>query len=270
MRKLFKFVEQSLEAGRDVALVTLTESESNTPGSSGNMMAVLDDGTISGTIGGGAVEHMVIKRAVDALKERQSFSFEYDLSQRGELKMMCGGLVKGFVNVLYAVPQLIIFGAGHIGSKLAPMAELAGFRITVVDHREEHLPVPDSVRLLHGPQDEVARGLPIGPMDYIVIVTHGHVFDYQVLRAVVERPAAYIGMIGSRRKVPATMDKLRADGVPDEALKKVYAPIGLSVTDGSPAEISVGILAEILSVKNQRPLGHMRDRLLPAEETDGK
>ena len=268
MRKLFQFVDQSLEAGHDVALVTLTESESNTPGSSGNMMAVLADGSICGTIGGGAVEHMVIQRAVEALQTRQSFSFEYDLGKGGELKMICGGQVKGFVNILAAVPQLIIFGAGHIGSKLAPLAELAGFRVTVVDHREEHQPLPDSVKLLHGPQDEIASQLPIGPMDYIVIVTHGHVFDYKVLRAVVERPAAYVGMIGSRRKVPATMDKLRTDGVPDEALKKVFAPIGLSITNGSPAEISVGILAEILAVKNQRPLGHMRDRLLTAAESN--
>lgn len=269
MRKLFRFIEQSLEAGHDVAVVTLTESGSNTPGSSGNMMAVLADGTICGTIGGGAVEHQVIKRSVDGLKTRQSFSFEYDLTQSGELNMLCGGQVKGFVNMLAAVPQLVIFGAGHIGSRLAPMAELAGFRVTVVDHREDHQPMPDSIRLMHGPQDEIARELPLGPMDYVVIVTHGHVFDYQVLRAVVDRPAAYVGMIGSRRKVPATMDKLRSDGVSDDALRKVFAPIGLAISDGSPEEISVAIMAEILSVKNQRELTHMRERgvSVPGDDT---
>lgn len=272
MRKLFQFVDKSLAQGRNVALATLIESEKHTPGQAGNMMAVLNDGEICGTIGGGAIEHAVIKRSLEALKTMTSFAFEYDLSKKGPLDMVCGGWAKGFVNMLYAMPQLVIFGAGHIGEVLSKMGRLAGFKVTVVDEREDRIALIDGdmAKTMCGAPDEIASSMMLTPMHFVVIVTHGHVYDYRVLRAVVEQHAGYVGMIGSSGKVGMSLKKLREEGVSESAIQQVYTPIGLSISDGSPEEISIAIMAEILSVKNGKPIENMKHRMRIPVDSDEK
>jgi xanthine dehydrogenase accessory factor len=96
---------------------------------------------------------------------------------------------------------------------------------------------------------------------YVVIVTRGHAYDLEALRVVVDSQAAYVGMIGSRRKVRTTFERLVADGVPQSLLERVHAPIGLDIGAQTPAEIAVSILAEIiwlLKGASDRPPTSMR------------
>ena len=124
-----------------------------------------------------------------------------------------------------------------IGQPLAEMARIVGFDVQVVDVRPERATVPQF--------DPTA----ITPWTYVVLITEDHITDEQALRQVLDTPAAYIGMIGSRRKVSIIFDHLRAEGGPEERLARVHAPIGLDLGGRSPAEIALATLAEVVQVR---------------------
>ena len=117
------------------------------------------------------------------------------------------------------------------------MSRLAGLNVEVVDVRPERATVPQF--------DPAA----ITPWTYVVIMTETHTADEQVLRQVLDTPAVYVGMIGSRRKIRAIFDNLQAEGVSTERLSHVHAPIGLDLGGRQPAEIAVAILAEIVQMR---------------------
>ncbi len=148
-------------------------------------------------------------------------------------------------------PRLLIAGAGHIGGALSELAGNLDFEVTVFDDRQDMLArmVPDSARGVAGPMHETILAEPIDDGTYIVVVTRGHRHDERVLRAIAEKPAKYIGMIGSRRKVKLTFDDLRAAGVSDAALARVQAPIGLDIGAVTVNEIAMAIAAQLVEVR---------------------
>jgi len=160
--------------------------------------------------------------------------------------------------VVYAEPiqpddLLYIFGAGHISTCLAPMAQTAGFTVRVVDDRSEFANrqrFPDIEGVLVMPFEEAFDRIRITPATYIVIVTRGHAFDRQLLRAALHSPAGYIGMIGSRKKRDLIYDSLIKEGVARERLEGVHAPIGLPIGAQTPAQIAVSIAAELIQVRS--------------------
>jgi len=155
----------------------------------------------------------------------------------------------GQSNIVYIV------GAGHISQMLAPLTTLVGFQTIVLDDRdefisEERFPSVESRVLLQNFND-VFQGRNINTQTFIVIVTRGHQFDKSVLSQALKTPAAYIGMIGSRRKIKLTFEALREEGVSDEELKKVHTPIGLDIGAETPEEIAVSIVAELIQSRAQ-------------------
>ncbi len=161
-----------------------------------------------------------------------------------------------FIEPIIPRPHLIIAGAGHIGAALAHLAYLLEFEVTVIDDRPSFANrerLPDADRVLVG---DIARTLAQQPVDedtFIVIVTRGHRHDADVLRAIVNRidEVAYIGMIGSRRKIKLIYDELMAQGLATpEQLAKVHSPIGIDIGGESVWEIAVSIAAELVWVRN--------------------
>ncbi len=157
-----------------------------------------------------------------------------------------------FVEVLAPPPELLIVGAGHIALPLAQMGKLLDFEVTVLDDRaafasRERFPGADTV--LVGAIDGVLAGRPIGRDTYLVLVTRGHQHDEAALRAVIASDAAYIGMIGSRRRVKEVFRHLAAAGVASDLIARVHAPIGLRIGAQTPSEIAVAIAAELVQVR---------------------
>jgi xanthine dehydrogenase accessory factor len=153
---------------------------------------------------------------------------------------------------LEAAPQLVIVGAGHISRVLASMCVPLGFGVQVIDDRADYAnsdrfgpPVETTV----GDISATLEGWPVGPNTYIVIVTRGHKHDEAALQAVLGRPAKYIGMIGSRRKIDVVFDDLRHGGATDAQLSGVHAPIGVDIGAVSTVEIALSICAELVSVR---------------------
>jgi xanthine/CO dehydrogenase XdhC/CoxF family maturation factor len=152
--------------------------------------------------------------------------------------------------------SLLILGAGHVGQAVALIGALAGYDVTVVDDRGEFLArsrFPNqTIRLLELEFAKVSEHFSAGQTTAIVIVTRGHSYDEVCLRQFIESDAAYIGMIGSRRRVKAVYDRLARSGVASEMLGRVHAPIGLTIGAVSPQEIGVAIVAQIIQTLNLR------------------
>lgn len=149
-------------------------------------------------------------------------------------------------------PHLVLFGGGHIAQALTPMAKACGIRATVVDDRAEVLTYdhfPQGTELIHSPFTELPeQRLERIAKPYYCIFTHGHSADAECLSWAGTRKSAYIGMIGSRRKIEACKEVAHARGVSEEVLSTIHSPIGLAINAVSPAEIAVAIMAEIISV----------------------
>jgi xanthine dehydrogenase accessory factor len=158
-----------------------------------------------------------------------------------------------FFEVLTAIRKVIIVGAGHLAIPLVQFAKILGFHITVLDDRimyanRERFPDVDEV--LVGDMAELLRGMEITSQTYIVLITRGHQYDEPCLREVIHSPAKYIGMIGSKRRIKACFIRFRDEnGIPEELLKRVYAPIGLDIKAESPEEIALSIISEMVKVR---------------------
>jgi xanthine dehydrogenase accessory factor len=162
-----------------------------------------------------------------------------------------GGPVEYRVN-LKPAPKLVIAGAGHVGQALATIAPGLGFHVSVVDDRNEFANAerfPPPVEPIVGDIAETLRGWPVDASTYIVIVTRGHEHDQQALAAVLDSPAKYVGMIGSRRKIKVIFDNLRQAGAPAKQLDRVHAPIGLAIKAITPEELAVSIAGELISAR---------------------
>jgi xanthine dehydrogenase accessory factor len=149
--------------------------------------------------------------------------------------------------------RLIIVGAGHVGQKVAQLAAEVDFDVWVVDDREEYCNsqrFPTASRLLVGPVDTALSGLEIDASTYCLVVTRGHNHDEEALYHLAETQAAYVGMIGSRRKIKLIFDDLLAEGISQTALSRVFAPLGLDIGSQTVPEIAVSIVAELIAHRN--------------------
>ena len=145
---------------------------------------------------------------------------------------------------------MVIVGAGHVGQRLCAFAKLLDYIVVVLDSRQEMVSperLPQADQLICGDPAHTAELCPIGESSHVVIVSHSHQHDAAALRAVIDSPAAYIGMIGSANKVRAIFTQLENDGVEPGLLARVHAPIGLDIGAETPAELALCIMAEIVA-----------------------
>ncbi|MFZ2956405.1 MAG: XdhC/CoxI family protein [Candidatus Ozemobacteraceae bacterium] len=251
---LFDDLRHAYEEGRPFVLCTVIEVTGSSPGKSGQKMIVFSDGTTAGTVGGGVNEERtrVVALGIFSTGGTRILSFSLDNPLQGG-EPICGGSVKVFLELQADRPRLVVFGGGHIGNVVARMAFLARYRVTLVDERQEFTSeeaVPEIDRRLCLPYEDSIEQAEIDEQTFVVIVTPGHVKDREVLERVLKTPAAYIGMIGSARKVTETKKALAASGVPAERLEAVCAPVGIYLGGEAPEEIAISILAQIVAWRN--------------------
>jgi xanthine dehydrogenase accessory factor len=254
--EVFGAARDALGRGEVVALVTIVRSQGSTPQRVGAKMLVYADGRTVGTIGGGCYEHDALGKAREAIASGKPKLMSYELADdvAAETGLICGGRMDVFIEPLEPSPRLYIIGAGHVGWHLARAAREIGFRLTVVDDREKFASperFPDAEIVVEDIPGWLHRAdIPLSA--YAVIVTRGHRYDLEALRALAARDLKYLGLIGSRAKVARIFDALLAEGLPAERLGRVHAPIGLDIGAVTPAEIAVSILAELIAVRRGR------------------
>jgi xanthine dehydrogenase accessory factor len=232
---------KSIDERQSVALVTVVKASGDFAPALGSHALVWLDREPQGRLNLGSLEAQALADSVQVLAQRRPILLTYE-----------DGLVEIFVEVQRRPPTLVIVGAGHIAQPLARLGKLVDFDVTVIDDRPQFANIerfPQADQVIAAPFRPTLADWPIDSDTFIVLVTRGHSHDVDCLLEVLDSPARYIGMIGSKRRVRAVFELLQQEqGVPSEKLSRVYAPIGLDIGAESPAEIAVSIISEIINV----------------------
>jgi xanthine dehydrogenase accessory factor len=235
-------------------LCTIVRHQGSTPRHTSSKMLVYPDGRTIGTVGGGELENRVRAEAFQAIQDGKARLLKYNMSDptRGD-PGICGGQVEVFVEPIQPKPIIVVIGAGHVGKAVTHLAHWLGFYVAVSDDRSEFCNpevIPEADIFYPVKMAELPNHLTITPWTYLVLTTRGANIDIEGLPSLLETPAAYVGVIGSRRRWATTQESLQAQGVPAEKIARVRSPIGLELHAETPEEIAVSIMAEILMLRN--------------------
>lgn len=220
-------------------------------GLNGNKLFIKNNEQVLGNLGLEELNRVALERFESSLNNRQPQLINLDL----EFKPYIFSPEKAPYRLLLEPPtsvvQLLILGAGHVALPLATMAKMVGYDVTVVDDRPSFansFRFPTADKIICNDFEQALDAININPQTFVVIVTRGHRYDKVCLKKVIGHPAAYIGMIGSRRRVKALLAELEEQGVSNDLLQKLYSPIGLKIGAETPEEIAVSILSELIKV----------------------
>ena len=269
-------IEEFLQARKNrenCALVTVASIKGSVPREPGSKMIVYGDGKISGTIGGGKFESLVIEESINAIKTNgETLLKRYPLRENepDSFGAICGGEVTVLIEPQKLASRLILVGAGHCSQAIARLAHDCGFYVTVIDDRAELLDDQyyshAEKRISDSSAQEVFEKETWQPSDSVVIVSRNYMIDKEALRVLLpQHEIGYIGMIGSNRKVLRVFEELVAEGANPMDLERIYAPIGLDIYADSPAEIAVSVIGEVIKVQRKASGEHMRLKKLPFE-----
>lgn len=263
MKSIYQALSELEETNAPAALCTVVKSEGSTPRHVGSKMLVHPDGTFIGTVGGGELENRVIKAALESLStgEAQNLSYTMADPSRGD-PGVCGGTVEVFVEPILPPAMIVVIGAGHVGKAVAHLAKWLGFRVAVSDDRAEFCTpdaVPGADAYYPVEMGKLAEQLKVTRQTYLVVTSRGSGVDAKGLPDLLKSDAAYIGVIGSKRRWLTTVKALKEDGISDELIAKVHSPIGLELNAETPEEIAVSIMAEILMIKSMGTGRMMKD-----------
>lgn len=263
------FVLQAMENGTPVGVVLVTGHPD--PSQVGRRLFVSDRDTI-GSLGNPKADAAAGKLARSGLTgEAGTNPGIHTLPLEG------GGAVEVYLELHHPPVELIIVGAGHLAQPLCTLGAILGMDVTVLDDRPEFATTerfPEASQVLRVDFSRPFGDVLLHSWSHVLLVTRGHRYDYECLRVVLEqeRLPAYIGMIGSRRRVRATFKALLEEGVPRETLRRVRAPIGLDLGAETPAEIAVAVAAELVlewrggTGQALHRVESVLDRLLPADD----
>jgi xanthine dehydrogenase accessory factor len=241
-RQAAEIILQAREAGRALAAVTAVHGEA-----AGQRVIVFADGEILGSFAQPSLNAVARELAAQALADGQATLRE---SNAGFL----------FCEPIVPADPLVIVGAGHIAVPLAQMGCMLGFDVTVLDDREEFATperFPEQARVLRMDFTRPFQDVTLNPRSFVVLVTRAHRYDFDCLRAILDREQhpRYIGMIGSKRRVRAAFQALLDAGVSLDQIARVKAPLGLDIGAETPAEIAVSIAAELIRERSGRGTG---------------
>lgn len=252
MKTIYQALEELEKSNEPAALCTVVKSEGSTPRHVGSKMLVYADGHFMGTVGGGDLEHRVMDEAGMAIADGDSRLLSYTMSDpsRGD-PGVCGGQVEVFVEPILPPAGIVIIGGGHVGKAVAHLAKWLGFRVMVSDDRPEFCnkeTIPDADAFYVCPMSDLPKYVKIDKRTYLILATRGSSVDAAGLSPLLDSQAAYIGVIGSKRRWATTVKDLKTRGETNERIARVHSPIGLELQAETPEEIAVSIMAEILMI----------------------
>ncbi len=251
---IYSAILEAQSSNTPCALCTVIRASGSVPRHESSKMLVYTDGKFVGTIGGGEMENRIIQAAQQIARSGQAQILEYNLvdPKQGD-PGVCGGTVEIFIEPINPPPQVLIIGAGHVGRATAHLAKWLGFRVIVNDDRTDLVTpdwIPEADVYLPGPIVDQIDEAHINSQTYILLLTRGVQFDVAMLPRLLETKAAFIGVIGSRRRWATAFKQLRELGLPEAQLARIHSPIGLELNAETPEEIAVSIMAEIIMLRS--------------------
>jgi len=251
MSNIYNKISEIVVDRKKAALCIVTDTRGSTPRKKGSKMIVYDDKSIFGTIGGGELEFYVISKAVEVIKAQKAETFDFGLET--DFKMACGGAVSVFIEPIEIKNNLVVFGAGHIGSKLAQWALKFNFDVTVVDERENIFDNwnQNEIRCINEQYKPAIDKIIFDENTFVCIITHKHAYDRQIAALCALNDLAYIGVIASKNKSKKIAKLLLSeDKILQKNVDKIDMPMGVPINCETPEEIAISILAKLIDVKN--------------------
>lgn len=238
---------------RPCALVVVTQVKGSGPREAGARMIVSDGRLAFGTIGGGNLEKLAIERATELLLEKKTISKSVAYPLSDAAGQCCGGEVTLFFETFpWTGRKIAVFGAGHVAQAIGGLASYLSADLVLIDARDEAeiqpaLPRtrPYELVLVDAPEAEIDT-LPDDAL--VLVMTHSHALDLEVVARAIKRDFAYVGLIGSERKWARFRHRLEARGFKREEIAKVRCPIGVSKHSKEPTAIAISVAAELLEV----------------------
>lgn len=214
-------------------------------------MVVHRDGSTVGTIGGGKVEAAIRDDALETLKRNEPKLHHYTLHDPSQGDPgVCGGTMTVYLEPYMTPHTIVVVGAGHVGKAVIDLAHWLGYRTIVIDDRAELMSedsMPNADVRFTGPVTEAIVAHPITENTSVVVVTRSHDLDAQITPVLLDTPARYIGVMGSKRRWANTLDLLGESGLGDDQLERIHNPIGLDIGAESVEEIAVSIMSEVIN-----------------------
>lgn len=251
-RKLAKLIELDTP----FVTVTLLDIRGSAPQIKGAKALITASGLEWGTVGGGKIEAAAIEFAQDALKTHRGTTCKFvTWNLQTDIGMTCGGEVKLFFEIHNKGEWTIaVFGAGHVAQVLIPMLTKLHCRVTCIDSRPEWISKladhPKLTKVTHG--DPSSRVAQFPPNTFFVLISKGHATDLPVLAEILSsREAPYIGVIGSQQKAKVLKRELTDAGISLEKQQAFVCPIGISMGNNTPAEISFSIVAQLIQRRDE-------------------
>ena len=266
MLDLARQVAAVLARRQSAVMVTVVNARGDGGGATpGAKLLFSADARTHGTLGSEALDQVARDRAAHVIDEREPRLAQY-LPDGTPAPRRSRTYVQLLYEPLLPPDRLLVIGAGHIAVPMHEIGKILGFEVIVVDDRadfatKERFPSADEVLCI--PFGTVPAQITIDRTTYLVLVTRAHEHDEEVLRQVADSRAPYIGMIGSKRRVITVYRRLLEEGVTQEQLRRIYAPVGLAISARTPQEIAVAVMAEIVSVKRHGEGNHSALRELP-------
>ena len=255
MNSIYQALAELEKNNESAALCTVTGSEGSTPRHVGSKMLVYPDGRFIGTVGGGDLEHRVLDEAWMSISDGQSRKLHYNMADpsRGD-PGVCGGQVEVFVEPILPPPLLVVIGAGHVGKAVVHLAKWLGYHVAVNDDRVEFCTpesTPEADAYYPVTMDKLPEHIKIDKRTILILTTRGSAVDAAGLAPLLDSAAAYIGIIGSKRRWATTVKALKEKGISEDKIAKVHSPMGLELQAETPEEIAVSIMAEVMMIKDK-------------------
>ena len=249
---IFHQVTECIEANKQAALCIVTNTSGSTPAKAGSKMIVFKDGKISGSVGGGNLEQEIIVLAQNVIVEGKARSFIHKLSV--DLKMSCGGEVSIYIEPINNSIQLYIFGAGHIGAKLATYAYNFNFDVTIIDERKEIIDeiTEKGISKINLNHNDAFKVITLTNRSFICTATHSHDYDREIIAYCAKMPHAYLGMLGSKKKIE-TSKKLFIENntFTEDEMNSIDWPMGIPIECNNIDEIVISIIARLIDERGK-------------------
>ncbi|MCF8371463.1 MAG: XdhC family protein [Bacteroidales bacterium] len=256
MESIYQKIAECEQSGKETALCIITQTKGSTPRKQGSKMLVYTDGSVFGSIGGGNLEHKVIQDALGVLKEGKAKLFDHNLTSDHD--MSCGGTVQVYIEPIGRKFRLHIFGAGHIGAGLAIQASRLGFTVTLIDERPEVLGSnhSDGIARINKNHKLAFEELAYDDHTFITSISHLHEYDREIVAHCARQPHAYLGMIGSQRKIAKARQIFTEQNLLTETeMNAIDWPMGIPIECQTPEEIVISILAKLIDVRGKMMKG---------------
>jgi xanthine dehydrogenase accessory factor len=253
MLDIFQEVIAIRKRAETAALCTIVHSSGSVPRHIGSKMIVMEDGRLIGSVGGGETENRVIQEAKDAMQTGRPRKLVYHLVDPASGDPgICGGTAEVYVEPILPDPAVLVIGGGHVGKAVAHLSKWLGYHVIVSDDRPEFCTPemnPDADEFVICSMAELPQKLRIHANMFVILTTRGVPVDTAGLPPLLDSKAAYIGIIGSKRRWITTRKNLLEAGIPEEKLNRIVSPIGIEIRAETPEEIAVSILAEIQMIR---------------------